>query len=380
IRKVHPNPLPKLPVIFSSKNEEKILRLVHHKLSQETIGTLEQEHIMVALSNIVNTDMKDANKVYGKITSRIQDECSIPFYDVNRGLLRTLGTVVEKEGIESLLFEIQIRKAEIVRREKKDGPSFSRKYRDLINVLTITEYLATMIIKKKFEISMTELGSTVHWNYILSILIEDPVYIDLGELACKASQKDIRLNEQLFDSVAYRNSPGSKVDMTVRALENSLGKKTPVEIGCIEHKASRISEKDVAAQALKSHRINASILLDLEEQGYNTNTTFPVYLDIHGMSGVMFAQRRFEDVIGVARIGDSLMLPTNKRGMAEFLKGTTLSMLFSYSDWITEYADNVLRARAKKLAQKGESRTPTQPQRTRYPIIYAPRKLYKKNV
>ncbi|KAF9345638.1 hypothetical protein BGX26_002913 [Mortierella sp. AD094] len=283
-RNIHPNPLPKLPDTFGSKNEENILRFAHQKLSQEYITIVEQKHVLVALSNIINTDMKDSATVFGNIVEQIQEKCQIPIRKVQEGILKLLSTLVEKEGIESLLLDVQIRKGQLALQDRNEGIPRSQKeeHQELISVLSIVEYLATMIKKRKFENDMAELGSTAHWNYILSLLIEDPVYMDLGELACKASQRDIILNERLFGKVSQRQTSGRKIDMMIRALEKSAGSKTLIELGCNEHKASHVSNETVILQALKSHRINASILTSLEDQGYETDTTFPAYLDIHG--------------------------------------------------------------------------------------------------
>ncbi|KAI7830327.1 hypothetical protein BC939DRAFT_490032 [Gamsiella multidivaricata] len=221
--------------------------------------------------------MENADNTFDPIIGRIKELRDVPIRKVQVDLLSALSTVLKDEGMEGLLLEAQIRRGDLACKKRNEEIP--------ISVLGIIEYCAIMISRKKFENSMAELTPTARWSYVLSMLLEYTVYLDLGELACKASQQDITLQERFFGPVYNNQSPGQKINMLLRVVESSSGDKPLIEIGCNEHKATRVDPETVHLQALKSHRINGSILARLEEQGLNTDTAFSIYLDAHGENG-----------------------------------------------------------------------------------------------
>ncbi|KAG0363592.1 hypothetical protein BGZ54_008104 [Gamsiella multidivaricata] len=274
-RNIQRDPVPELPAAFRSENEENILNFVHKKLSQEKLSVMEQKDALVALSNILNADMENADNTFDPIIGRIKELRDVPIRKVQVDLLSALSTVLKDEGMEGLLLEAQIRRGDLACKKRNEEIP--------VRTLRITtiRFLAIMISRKKFENSMAELTPTARWSYVLSMLLEYTVYLDLGELACKASQQDITLQERFFGPVYNNQSPGQKINMLLRVVESSSGDKPLIEIGCNEHKATRVDPETVHLQALKSHRINGSILARLEEQGLNTDTAFSIYLDAH---------------------------------------------------------------------------------------------------
>ncbi|KAG9071688.1 hypothetical protein KI688_005901 [Linnemannia hyalina] len=123
-----------------------------------------------------------------------------------------------------------------------------------------------------------------------------------GELISKSSTDARQLAEAEFGSTTSSVS-GRKVDMSLRIQVDNQWRS---EIAVFEFKTASASQHICDIQQKKSVRLNAAILMDLEERGLDLTRHYPIIAEGKGLSMDFYALRRHGDVLGAGRATEHL--------------------------------------------------------------------------
>ncbi|KAG0197470.1 hypothetical protein BGX33_000596, partial [Mortierella sp. NVP41] len=316
---IKPNPLPGVPFAVESPNIRRLAVYAHNELCKANITEQELKNVYLALSCIVSPHIPDASAVFGmELLRRIKEEVILETFESSRleGILSPLRNAFEERlDVKYLMEEVSLRDADIVRRER-DGEKADEEMLELEKkTLEIIRYL-------QFDQKLSETTCVSFWNHVWIILFGGTdIFFDMGELASTATKTDMQAIEVLFGTLSQTG--GRKTDTLVRVQQVTTGVTSMLECAVNEHKPMHASSAALSHQSSKLLRINRSILGHI---GFKETI---VFVDAHGLTGMVHGMKAMEDVFGTQSLG-AIALPTNKYELQDFLQGDSLTLLFRY--------------------------------------------------
>ncbi|KAF9145406.1 hypothetical protein BGX30_009018 [Mortierella sp. GBA39] len=148
-----------------------------------------------------------------------------------------------------------------------------------------------------------------------------------GELVSKASTSARQLVEDEFGSTTS-TSRGRKVDLSIRIQVDNEWK---TEIAIFEFKASTSTRQMCEKQQIKSVRLNAAILLELEKRGLDLQHSYPIVTEGRGLGLDFYTLWRYDDILGAGRsIAKGISLPPQVSQLKTFLQSNSIITLLSF--------------------------------------------------
>ncbi|KAG0247680.1 hypothetical protein BG011_001088 [Mortierella polycephala] len=304
-----PAQLPEVPETFASPNFKEIFVYVRNELLKASLPDFKNarrntkdfvvgKDVLVALSGIVNTLSPTAVQTF-TIAPRIKSESVLP-------------TLTERQPAITALME------------------------DLLGALCpgidtdpYTEPSLWGLQKRVWEL-LGDIGKT-----------REPETKDervSGELTSPAARNARRLVEEAFGATT-KHVGGRKVDLSVRIYSDFSWEK---EISIYEFKARTVTDDSCEQQQRKAVRLNAAILLELEEQGVDVTKVFPVIAEGRGLSIDLYTLRRYGDVLGAGRaVPQSIWLPAHTSQFKQFLRSESLHVLLAFVEHTRRFAVEV---------------------------------------
>lgn len=103
------------------------------------------------------------------------------------------------------------------------------------------------------------------------------------------------------------------------------------EIAVFEFKSARATQTTCDNQQKKSVRLNAAILVDLEDRGLDITLHYPIIAEGKGLAMNFYTLRRFGDVLGAGRATvQGITLPSDVSGLKKFLLSDSILTLFAF--------------------------------------------------
>ncbi|KAF9085626.1 hypothetical protein BGX27_003411, partial [Mortierella sp. AM989] len=186
------------------------------------------------------------------------------------------------------------------------------------------------------------------WTWILNILFAGTkLRVVPGELISRSSTDARQLAETEFGSTTSTVS-GRKVDMSLRIQVDNQWR---TEIAVFEFKTSSARQHTCNIQQKKSIRLNAAILMDLEERGLDITHHYPIIAEGKGLSMDFYALRRYSDVLGAGRATvRGITLPSDISSLKTFFQSDSILTLFAFKEHLRRFSIDVTDALAQSKA------------------------------
>ncbi|KAI1302547.1 hypothetical protein EDD11_005593 [Mortierella claussenii] len=215
--------------------------------------------------------------------------------------------------------------------------SATRNMRQRMAVLLVVDYICTLISTNQLALPVTEHVIISVWSFILTVLLREVRGIP-GELAYPAA-KDIRLHAESEYGVTTEPVRGRKVAISVRVFANNHWDN---EICIFEISPGAASDMICAEQQLKTMRLNAFILYELELKGVDTCKHYPIIAEGRGLCLNLYTLKRNGNFITAGKsINSVIWIPTDVVQLKQFLKSDSMQILMKFADHMARYAVHV---------------------------------------
>ncbi|KAG0334388.1 hypothetical protein BG000_008377 [Podila horticola] len=207
-------------------------------------------------------------------------------------------------------------------------PRPTRAEKEKYAVLKILSQILIWLENDKFAQPASEHVFVSVWSDVLNTLFcRSGLRSIPGELGSKASRESRTLTETVFGSRSASSASSRKVDMTIRVF---VEKKWTEEI-CIFECKPVVTDAICVVQQRKSVRLNASILLVLENRGLDIAQWYPIIAETRGLAIDFYTLRRYNDVLGAGRATElRAWLPSDPSELRAFLQSKTLEVLLGF--------------------------------------------------
>ncbi|GJJ78473.1 hypothetical protein EMPS_10832 [Entomortierella parvispora] len=353
--KKKPATLPSLIPQGLSKNHKELYKAALCELRKPGLVQAKKD-VLVMLSGIINTVAPSGRSF--TVSKSIMTSSQLPPVDpasdthrsvkeVLKRLLDALCPTLEQDPYAEPQF-VQLQKTiwkELCRAvDLKQTESGMAMYTTLL----IVQHVVASIEQGSLAPPTSEHVFVSVWTWILNILfVGTRLRVIPGELISKSSADARQATESEFGSTKSTVS-GRKVDMSLRIQVDNEWRS---EIAVFEFKTASASQHTCNVKQKKSVRLNAAILVDLEDRGLDVTRHYPVIAEGRGLSLNFYTLRRYGDVLGAGRAtAQGITLPSDVSSLKNFFLSDSILTLFAFKEHLRRFSIDVTDALAQSKA------------------------------